>query len=143
MADVDKDEVESAIPLLEETLNVGKRRVASGRIEVRTLTEAFEQKVEAALRRDATTVTRVPIGREVDVIPTIRTEGDLTIVPVFEEILVVEKRLFLKEEIHIRRTSETEHCQSHVTLRRQRAVVERQDASGKRLRRKPITKSKG
>lgn len=35
--------------------------------------------------------------------PEIRTEGDVTIVPVLEEVLVVEKRLVLKEELHIRR----------------------------------------
>ena len=124
------DHSEGAIPLVEEGLTVTKTRVNTGRVDVRTLTDTFEQKVEAALQRDATSVTRVPVGREVDVAPQIRTEGDLTIVPVLEEILVVEKRLFLKEEIHIRRTSETEHVESHVTLRRQRAVVERQDASG-------------
>ena len=46
----------------------------------------------------------MPIDRQVDVAPKIRIEGDLTIVPVLEEILVVEKRLILKEEVHIRRT---------------------------------------
>ena len=52
--------------------------------------------------------------------------GDLTIVPVVEEVLVVEKRLVLKEELHIRRTSQTELVEVPVTLRKQRAVVERQ-----------------
>ena len=45
--------------------------------------------------------------------------------PVVEEVVVVEKRLVLKEEIHIRRTAQTEAVEVPVTLRKQRAVVER------------------
>ncbi len=54
-----------------------------------------------------------------------RQEGDLLIVPVVEEVLVVEKRLVLKEELHIRRRVETESVEVPVELRRQRAEVER------------------
>jgi stress response protein YsnF len=45
---------------------------------------------------------------------------------VLEEVLVVEKRLVLKEELHIRRRVETETVEVPVTLRKQRAVVERE-----------------
>jgi stress response protein YsnF len=57
----------------------------------------------------------------------VRTEGDVTILPVVEEVLVVETRLLLKEEIHVRRTATRETVEIPVTLRRQRAVVERVD----------------
>jgi stress response protein YsnF len=67
----------------------------------------------------------VPIDRVVDVAPAVRTENDVTIVPVVEEVLVVEKRLVLKEELHIRRKAETKPVEVPVTLRKQRAVVER------------------
>lgn len=43
-------------------------------------------------------VTRMPIDAEVTTPPGVRVEGDTTIVPVIEEVLVVEKRLILKEE---------------------------------------------
>ena len=59
--------------------------------------------------------------------PQIRTEGDVTIVPVLEEVLVVEKRLVLKEELHIRRRIITETVEVPVTLHKQRAIVERVD----------------
>lgn len=72
-------------------------------------------------------VTRVPVDRIVEIAPEIRTEGDLTIVSVLEEVLVVEKRLVLKEELHIRRRAATETAEVPVTLRKQRAVVERID----------------
>jgi hypothetical protein len=49
-------------------------------------------------------VERIPVNRLVDTAPETRTEGDVTIIPIVEEVMVVEKRLLLKEEIHIRRT---------------------------------------
>ena len=143
MAEIDDDKTMGEVPLIEETISIDKKRVARGSVQVRSLTGSFEQKVEAVLRGDANSVTRVPIGREVDVVPQVRIEGDLTIVPILEEILVVEKRLVLKEEIHIRRISETDHFESHVTLRRQRAVVERQNAAGEPLREEPTKATKG
>ena len=54
----------------------------------------------------------------------------VTIIPVLEEILVVEKRLVLKEEVHIRRSTAGEEVEVPVTLRRQRAVVERVSLDG-------------
>ena len=46
-------------------------------------------------------------------------------VPDRGEVLEVEKRLVLKEELHIRRRVETETAEVPVTLRKQRAIVER------------------
>jgi stress response protein YsnF len=54
----------------------------------------------------------------------------VTIVPVLEEVLVVEKRLVLKEELHIRRRVDTESVEVPVTLRKQRAIIEREAQDG-------------
>ncbi|RYY15982.1 MAG: DUF2382 domain-containing protein, partial [Alphaproteobacteria bacterium] len=54
----------------------------------------------------------------------------VTIIPILEEILVVEKRLVLKEEVHVRRTAAAEDVEVPVTLRKQHAVVERVDPEG-------------
>jgi stress response protein YsnF len=56
-----------------------------------------------------------------------RIEGDTTIIPVVEEILVVEKRLVLVEEIRIRQVATTDEVSIPVTLRKQTATVERID----------------
>jgi stress response protein YsnF len=48
-------------------------------------------------------IRRVAVNRIVSEVPQSRQEGEVTIVPVVEEVLVVEKRLLLKEEIHIAR----------------------------------------
>ena len=70
-------------------------------------------------------VERVPIGRVVDVMPAVKDEGDLLVVPVVEETVVVERKLVLKEELHIRRVQTTERYRDTVKLRYQTAEVTR------------------
>lgn len=121
-AEADRDEI--AIPLAEEEARISKRRVITGRVRVSTVVDVSEEVVRGELSTADVAVTRVPIDRYVDTAPAIRTEGDITIVPVLEEVLVVETRLLLKEEIHISRTTSKEVVEQVVTLRKQRAVVE-------------------
>ena len=127
MADERTTEV---IPLIEEELHLEKRSSATGKVRVRTETEVVEEIARATLDGENVEVTRVPVGREVSTAPAVRTEGDVVIVPVLEEILVVEKRLVLKEELHIRRQATQETVAVPVTLRKQRGVVERLNPEG-------------
>ena len=62
------------------------------------------------------------IDREVDTAPEIRTDGEVTIIPVVEERIVVKRRVILKEEIHVSRRRSAETVQIPVSLRRQQAV---------------------
>ena len=116
---------EDVIPLVEETATIGKREVVTGRVRVRTVTDTLEELARADVQRETVEVTRVPVDRMIESSPEIRTEGDVTIVPIIEEVLVVEKRLVLKEELHIRRRVAAETVEVPVTLRKQRAIVER------------------
>lgn len=119
---------DGTVELLEEVASVNVREVTTGRVRIATEIETFEQVAQAALQSDVIDVTRVSLNQPVvGPPPQARTEGDLTIVPIFEEILVVEKRLFLKEELHIRKRTEEETVQMPVTLRRQTASVERSE----------------
>ncbi len=118
-------ETEERIPLVEEEVRIDKREVERGRVRVRTVTDEVEEMARATLDGEAVEVERVAVDRMVEVAPEIRTEGDVTIIPVVEEVLVVEKRLVLKEELHVRRRRTTEDVEVPVTVRRQRAVVER------------------
>ena len=117
------------IPLVEETVRVDKV-VETTRVRVRTVTDTVEEIARASLESQNVEVERIPIGREVTVAPEVRTEGDVTIIPILEEVLVLEKRLVLKEELHLRRRVTTEAFEAPVTLRRQRAEVERIEEDG-------------
>ena len=117
---------EAKIPLLEERATVTKREVTTGRVRVSTHVENIAEVARADLLSDNVEIKRVTIGqRVVGPVPQVTTEGDSTIIPIFEEVLVVEKQLFLKEEIHIRRRQETESVEVPLTLRRQRVDLER------------------
>jgi hypothetical protein len=54
---------------------------------------------------------------------TVREEGDTTILPVVEEVVVFERRLILKEEVHIRRVQVAERYTKTVTTREQTAEI--------------------
>lgn len=115
--------------LVEEVAHLDRREVQTGRVRVSTHTKTVEEVAHAELHGEAVEVTRVPVNRPVTgVPPTMRQEGDVTIVPVFEEVLVVETRLVLKEELHIRKRATVEVVEVPVTLRQQRAIVERLEA---------------
>jgi uncharacterized protein (TIGR02271 family) len=119
------NEQETVIPLLEEELSVDKRVVETGRVQVSRVTRSHEQIVDELLHHEKVEVERVPVDRPIDVMPSIRQEGDVTIVPVVEEIVKVERGLVLKEEVHIRKIKTAERHQEQVTLRRQEATVSR------------------
>ena len=115
------------IPILEEELDVSKRTVRTGTVRVETSTTIVDEVASALLETSNVEVVRVPVGREIDEAPQVRTEGDTTIVPVLEEVLVVQKRLILKEELHITRRVTTEQVDVPVPLRKQTATVTRSD----------------
>ena len=124
----DHDDV--AIPLVEERLVTSKRVVETGRVRVRTIVEEQESQVREQLSKAVVDVERVAVNREVEAAPPIREEGDTTIIPVVQEVLVVTKKLVVTEEIRIRRRQIVEDHAQPVTLRTQRAVVEREESSG-------------
>jgi uncharacterized protein (TIGR02271 family) len=116
---------ETVVPLFSEEVSVSKRVVPRSRVRVSRTTHQRDELVELPLARERVEVERVAIGRPIDAVPPVREEGDTIIVPVVEEVLVVERRLVLKEEVRIRRIHETELHQERVTLRTQEAAITR------------------
>lgn len=113
------------LPLVEERLHVGKRAIETDHVRVRTVVDERQVSVEDIVARGELSVEHVAIGREVAEAPLPRQEGDVFVVPIVEERLVIEKRLFLVEELHVRQTV-TQHAVSiPTTIRSMRAVVER------------------
>ena len=113
------------VPLLAEQLDVRMRRVETGRVRVTKRVETHEEQVDLPTVRDTVTVERVPIEQFVHAVPAVRHEGDVTIIPVIEEVLVVEKRLMLLEEVRLTVRRTVTHDSQTVTLRKETAHVER------------------
>lgn len=112
------------LTIVEEQARVSVVRQDAGGLRVRVVTEDAATFQPVALEAEQVEIERHPVGREIETVPDVRKEGDVTIIPVVEERAVVVTRLFLVEEIHLRRTRRTETVEVPVTLRRQRAVVE-------------------
>jgi uncharacterized protein (TIGR02271 family) len=117
--------VQAVIPLAAEELAVSKQRVETGLVRVARVTHEREQTIDELLAHEMVDVSRTLVGQVVETMPSTREEGDTIIIPVVEEILVIERRLFLKEEVRVRRLRTTERHQETVTLRHQEAVITR------------------
>ena len=116
---------EQVLPLVEETLATHRRTVETGTVRVRTVLQQREEIARAEIYRHAVSVEHVPINREIDVVPEPWEDGDVLVIPVVEEVLVVEKRLMLREELRVRRHREVDQIAQPVSLRSMQAVVER------------------
>jgi len=116
---------ETVIPLLAEEIAVSKQVVETGRVQVARVTHEREQLIDELLTHETVEIDRTPIGRQVNAMPAIREEGDTVVIPIIEEVLVIERRLLLKEEVRVRRVRSTERHQESVTLRHHEAVVTR------------------
>ena len=93
------------VPVIEETLRVDKRQVTTGVVRLGKTVEERTETVDEPLFRDEVQVERRAANRVVSASqpPVVREEGDVLVIPVLEEVLVVEKRLMLKEELLVRR----------------------------------------
>jgi uncharacterized protein (TIGR02271 family) len=113
------------IPIIEEELLVEKRVVESGGVKVSKQVHVHEEVIDEPLRQEQVTIEHRAVNQRVEAAPSIRREGTTLIIPLVEEILVVEKQLFLKEEIHITMQQTEVQQPQKVKLRREEAIVER------------------
>jgi stress response protein YsnF len=84
------------LTLLAEEVAVGKEAIETGRLRVNKQTRTREASIDENLLSEHADIERVPIGRQVFEMPSIRQEGDTTIVPIVEEVLHTERRLFFE-----------------------------------------------
>lgn len=125
---------EIRIPVIEERLRASKRVVHTGRgVRIYKTVEQTEQTVDLPLMNEEIEVERIacdvllPEGE----VASSRQEGDTLILPVVEEVIVVQKRLRVREEIHVRRKKKEVHHPQQVVLRSEKIHVERFDESAK------------
>ena len=115
----------AVVPVVAERLKVGRREVETGRVRVTKLVREDQTIVDEPVLAEEVVVERVPVGRFVETAPAPRQEGNTTVYPVLEEVLVVERRLRLKEEVRVsKRVSETRDRRT-VTLRSEDVKIDR------------------
>lgn len=125
MAKVSDDASDRVIDVVREDVSVDKRVVERGRVRVRKIVREEQHVVDEPLLHEEAVIERVPVNRYVDEAPAIRRDGDELVVPCVEEVLVVEKRLLLREELRVRLARSQRHDPREVTVRREDVVVDR------------------
>ena len=116
------------IDVVREELQVGTRTVETGRgVRVVKTVREHPHQIDHVLRRDELEVHRVPIDKIVALAdaPASRQEGNTLIIPILEEVLVTERRVRIKEELHIVRSERSERRTETVLLKSEEVAIER------------------
>jgi uncharacterized protein (TIGR02271 family) len=115
----------ATIPLAREELEVTRRKVDTGSVRVRkVVSERVEHVADSAISEEVV-VDRVPVNRVVDAPSAPRQEGDVMVIPVFEEIVTVRREWLLKEELRVSKRVVQVPVRESVVLREEDVVVER------------------
>lgn len=121
---------DQVLELREEHLVARKERRQVGEIGVRVEVDELPGRLAVDAMREEVEIEHVPIGQMVTERRPPWEEDDVLVVPVYEEQLVVVKRLMLREQLRIRRVGVTERQLFEDTLRRERLVVEDPNQTG-------------
>jgi len=131
------------LPLVEEQIQVGKRVVELGHLSVRKKVDEILDERAVTLQHQQVEVERVPRDEVIPEFIEPYMDGDVYVVPVIEEEVVVQTRLRLKEELRIKRTVGTHEELLRTPVRRERVLVEEhwhdQDGHGAEATTSPAT----
>jgi uncharacterized protein (TIGR02271 family) len=118
------------IELREEQLVAEKELVDLGEIVIRTAVDEVPGRIEVEAIREEAEVEHVPVGQVVTERVDPWEEDGVLVIPLYEEQLVVVKRLYLREQLRIRRIGTTARQVFEDTLRQERLVIEDAQATG-------------
>ncbi len=127
--ELSKSPAGTVVPLIEESLLIGRRTVETGRVTLRKSVQEFETALDEPLAVRTFDVERVVLNQPVEAAPAVRHEGETTIYPLVEEQLILTRQLILKEEIRVTRRETERRDTQVVRLRREHLEVERQPLS--------------
>jgi uncharacterized protein (TIGR02271 family) len=125
------DEQQQTLELREEELVARKDLQQLGEIIIRKSVEEVPGRLEVDAYAEEVEVEHEPVGQVVSERGKPWEEDGTLIVPVYEEQLVVSKRLVLRERLRIRRVGTTQRQLFEDTLRRERVVIEDPQQTGR------------
>jgi len=115
------------IPVIEEHLHIDKELVEKGKVRIRKTVTEEEVAESVPAYHENVRIERVEINKYVDAAPEVRTDGSTTIIPVIREVVVVEKKLMLVEEIRITRQRDELAVEVNDTVRKEHVEISRTD----------------
>lgn len=116
----------TVIPVTQEFITVSKEVVETGKVHIRKTVTEEEATINLPLIQEGYQIERRPGSKELlSQHPPIRREGENMIIPVVREVLIVEKRYEVLEEVHVIKTkTEVPHLQQ-VTLLKESVDIKR------------------
>lgn len=118
-----KKKEEIVIPVVRETARVVKRAVDRGSVQVSKIVTEHEELVDTSTFEDEIEIEHVARDQWLKKPAKARREGDTLIIPIMEEVTVVEKRILLREELHIRTRKVKKPASEKVKLRKEEVRV--------------------
>ena len=129
--DTEADEQKTVLPVIAEDVKLQTRDVQTGKVTFSKSVQEQTERVEELVLQEDVTVKRVPINEYISELVAMHQEDEVLIIPILEEVLVVEKHLLLKEEYRItKQVTEVPHTEN-VVLRRETIDVERSTSQNK------------
>ena len=113
------------IPVIQEQATIHTEIKETGKLKIKTTVTEVEKNIDVPLIQEGYEIKRIPINQFVDTRPPAREEGDTIIIPVVREVLVVEKRLELVEEVHLVKQQTTVQHRESITLKKEDVHIER------------------
>jgi uncharacterized protein (TIGR02271 family) len=126
----DKESV--VIPVAREEATIARERVETGVVSVRKTVHEHTEHIDEPILHDEVDVEHIAVNRVVEAPQPPRAEGGVLIIPVYEEVVTVQRRWVLKEEVRVRRREVQTRHREDVVLREEQVHVERRtpDARG-------------
>jgi uncharacterized protein (TIGR02271 family) len=119
------------IPVIEERAVLLSKPKDNGAVRVHKEVREREAPAEAVVRAEEVLIERRILDppRPVDAPPGVRQEGNVTVVPILEERLVLTRQLVVREELRIARVERTRVARERVTLRSEEVRIDRKRVS--------------
>jgi uncharacterized protein (TIGR02271 family) len=130
VASDDKQSV--VIPVAREEVRVGRKVEETGVVSVHKVVRERVEVIDEPMLHDEVDIEHVPINRAVDAPEPPREEGNVLVIPVYEEVVTVHRQWVLKEEVRVRRREVESRHREEVVLREEQALVERRPPTVRR-----------
>jgi uncharacterized protein (TIGR02271 family) len=120
---------EIVVPITEEQVIVQRQITETGRVQIEKSVREHIRHVDQPVIVEEVVVERVAVNRVLEEAVAPRYEGETLIIPLVEEVLIVQKQLVLREEVHITKVRREVQQPQEVRLRSEEVKIVRHPSS--------------
>jgi uncharacterized protein (TIGR02271 family) len=121
-------QTEAIINVLKERALIQKNIVEKAKVHIEKKVHHTEETIHIPVVSEEVEIKKIAVNQYVETVPPVRYEGDTIVIPAIKEILIVEKKLLLVEEVYVTKHTNTTSEEKNVMLREEEIIVERYTA---------------